>query len=207
MYVPQIFRPKSPKHIRQLIEANPFATLVGSGEGRMIAAHVPLLWVEEGAGRVFLEGHIAAGNELKYTLIRGEELLAIFQGPHAYVSSSWYTHENVPTWNYMAVHVYGKPEILEGEALYLHLRDMVNKYENGRNPRFSLETMNAKALAGQMKGIVGFRMEASRVEASFKLSQNRNATDHGRIIEQLENSGNPLDLAVAEAMKKHSSNQ
>lgn len=207
MYVPLIFRPKSPEHIRELVQANPFATLVGSGEGRMMAVHVPLLWVEEGEGRVFLEGHIAVGNELKHSLIRGEELLAIFQGPHAYVSSSWYTHENVPTWNYLAVHAYGKPVILEGEELYRHLREMVDRYENGRNPRFILETMDAKSLAGQMKGIIGFRMELSLVEASFKLSQNRNTMDFQRITEQLENSGDPLDLAVAEAMKKHSSNQ
>ena len=202
MYVPLIFRPESSAAVRKLIQNYPFATLTGQAEGKLQAVHLPLLLVETESGEWFLEGHIAAGNNLQEALRNpASSLLAIFQGPHAYVSSSWYTHENVPTWNYMAAHVHGKPTVLSGEDLYQHLREMVDQYEEGRAQRFYLEQMNPKALAGQMKGIVGFRLAVEEVEATFKLSQNRNETDYGRIIAQLEASQDPLDQALAEAMK------
>jgi transcriptional regulator len=205
MYVPILFRPRSFGDIREVVQEHAFATLVGRASGKTIAAHIPLLWVEDEAGQVFLEGHVARGNEMGIAVSNAEEpLLAIFQGPHAYISSSWYTHENVPTWNYLAVHVRGRASVLEDEALRDHLKTMVDKYEIGRESRFMLEQMEAKALAAQMRGIIGFRIQVEGVEASFKLSQNRNETDHRRVIAALEASGDALDAALADAMKKYS---
>lgn len=205
MYVPVLFQPSSFADVREIVQEHSFATLVGRASGKMVAAHIPLLWAEPRPGVFFLEGHVARGNEIAGALVGGDEpLLAIFQGPHGYVSSSWYTHENVPTWNYIAVHVRGRASMLEGDDLRTHLSTMVDQYEEGRDPRFYAGQMDAKSFSAQMRGIIGFRMQVESVEASFKLSQNRNETDFRRVIAALEASGNPLDIALAEAMKKYS---
>lgn len=205
MYVPVLFQPRSFADVREIVQEHSFATLVGCTSGKITVAHIPLLWTEPHPGIFFLEGHIARGNEIAGALVGGDEsLLAIFQGPHGYVSSSWYTHENVPTWNYIAVHVRGRASILEGDDLRTHLSTMVDKYEEGRDPRFYTSQMDAKSFTAQMRGIIGFRMQVESVEASFKLSQNRNETDHRRVIAALEASDSALDVALAEAMKKYS---
>ena len=100
MYVPVLFQPRSFADVREIVQEHSFATLVGRAFGKMVAAHIPLLWAEPQPGVFFLEGHVARGNEIAGALVGGDEpLLAIFQVPYGYVSSSWYTHENVPTWN------------------------------------------------------------------------------------------------------------
>ncbi len=121
---------------------------------------------------------------------------------HAYISSSWYDHVNVPTWNYIAVHIYGKAEKIEGEELINSISDLVDQYEEGRKGRFRLSQFSESERRAHLNGLVGFRMSIDRVEAAFKLSQNRKENDYQEIIRQLQESGIQLDQSIAEEMKK-----
>ncbi len=126
----------------------------------------------------------------------------MFQGPHAYISSSWYNHANVPTWNYLAVHVYGKIRLIEGEELLNHLKNLVNTYEEERPNRVSVEGMNGAYLESQIRALVGFEIRITEVQASAKLSQNRDQTNFENIITELSKSDLDLDQKVAEEMRK-----
>jgi transcriptional regulator len=202
MYVPNHFKAQSPEEVKAFIKANSFAILVTTQDGRPIATHIPLLLVEKKDGALTLQGHISKANPQWKNIEAQTEVLAIFSEPHAYISSSWYGHVNVPTWNYIAVHVYGKVQILKGEMLEQSIADLVEKYEFGRETRFHLQDLSPTDLKRQLRGIVGLELSMDRVEASYKLSQNRNAEDHQNVIDQLEQSGGAQEKAIAEAMKK-----
>ena len=130
-----------------------------------------------------------------------EEVLLIFNGPHAYVSSSWYDHENVPTWNYIAVHVYGKLKLINNDELLHSLNLLVDKYEANMNNPVRIQDFSDKTMK-QLKGIIGFKVSITEIQAAYKLSQNRNERDHQEIIDQLKKSNNPIDHQVSEMMKK-----
>lgn len=129
----------------------------------------------------------------------------IFNGPHAYISSSWYEHENVPTWNYQAVHVYGKASLIEGIALEQDLTSLLEKYESFRENPVLWDKLSPELLQQEMKGIKGFKIKVEEVQAAYKLSQNRNASDYANIIKELYKEENPHADALAEAMKKNRS--
>jgi transcriptional regulator len=170
--------------------------------GKPWATHLPLFLEGKPEGKFVLHGHLAKANSQWKQLAQAEEVLVVFQGPHAYISSSWYTHENVPTWNYLAVHVYGKARLIEGEELMHHLKTLVDQYETGRPNRVQVETMTPSYLEGQIRALVGFELEISEVHASAKLSQNRDDENYERIVQQLEQSPLASDLEVAEEMRK-----
>src|SRR5689334_20581097 len=117
MYVPHRYEEKDKDTLRAFIRENSFAILVSVQDGRPLATHIPLLLEKDAEGRDILMGHISRGNEQKHTLTDGAQVLAIFPGPHAYISPRWYTQMNVPTWNYISVHLYGTVSIIEGDAL------------------------------------------------------------------------------------------
>src|SRR5699024_6280016 len=119
-----------------------------------------------------------------------EKVLVIFQGPHAYISSTWYQHENVPTWNYQAIHVYGMPRILNDQELEEDLTALLEKYERHRSPAVLWENMSSETKK-QIKGIVGFEIKIEEIQAAYKLSQNRNEVDYQQIIQQLKQENNP----------------
>lgn len=148
-----------------------------------------------------ISGHMAIGNPQWKTFEENEKVLVIFQGPHAYISSSWYEKEAVPTWNFQAVHVYGKAELLEKTELVKELTSMLEIYEGRREQPVLWDTLSEELLEKQMKGIVGFKIIIDEVQAAFKLSQNRHERDYARIIEQLEEEG---EVEMAEEMKKSS---
>lgn len=200
MYVPKIYKPKNPEIVYSYIEKNAFATLVTQGNG-LLASHIPLL-LEHGPDGAYLSGHVAKANGIVEQLQGDQEFLAIFMEQHAYISSSWYDHINVPTWNYIAVHIYGKATILTGDDLYESIDHMVNKYESGRKDRFSLKDFGEQELAAHLSGLVGFRMSIDRIEAAYKLSQNRKDHDYKEIISQLTQSGTDLELAIAQEMEQ-----
>lgn len=130
----------------------------------------------------------------------------IFNGPHAYISSSWYEQENVPTWNYQAVHIYGKASLIEGIDLEQDLASLLEKYESFRENPVLWDKLSPELLQQEMKGIKGFKIKVEEVQAAYKLSQNRNASDYANIIKELYKEENPHADAVAEAMKKNRSN-
>jgi transcriptional regulator len=200
MYIPKQFQQQDPETIRAFIRENGFAILVSVVENKLWATHTPLLLSADGKK---LTGHISRANRQRKSFTNNEEVLAIFQGPHTYISSSWYNHENVPTWNYAAVHVYGVLRILEGEQLYQSLGELVDKYEKRSSSPVSIKTMTPEYVKKEMQGVTGFEITISSMEAAFKLSQNRDAENYQRIMNELEKRGDADSLAIKELMKKH----
>lgn len=126
----------------------------------------------------------------------------MFQGANAYISSSWYSHENVPTWNYEAVHLYGEATILEKDELIEDLTKLLEKYEKHRENPILWDTLSPELLEKELQGIIGFKIKIRDIQAAYKLSQNRNETDTRNIINGLRNEGNPSSKQIAESMAK-----
>lgn len=158
------------------------------------------------ADAFYITGHMAYGNPQWRTFETSEEVLIMFQGPHAYISSSWYEQENVPTWNYQAVHVYGPATILNEEALKQDLTKLLEKYEKHRENPVLWDKLSPSLLEKEIKGIVGFKIKVGEIQASYKLSQNRNETDYANIVEQLHNEENPDSKQLADVMEKRQRN-
>jgi transcriptional regulator len=202
MYIHRLNTWQNEPEIIEFITKNAFATLVTQVAGKPWATHLPFVLSENPQGESVLSGHIAKANPQWKELDKDVDGLVIFHGPHAYISSSWYNHENVPTWNYLAVHVYGKIRIIEGQELMDHLKSLVDIYEEGRQNRVCVETMTPSYVESQLKALVGFEVRIQDVHASAKLSQNRDAENHQNIIENLEESPHFLDKEIAEEMRK-----
>jgi transcriptional regulator len=202
MYIPKLFHETRWPEIKRVIEENGFATIVSCDGGVPVATHAPLRLIESSDGSKKLEGHVSVAN-LQWRLFeQAVRTLAIFTGPHSYVSPRWYDHLNVPTWNYIAVHVYGTPRLM-GEPAEVRevLKGLVNQYEGsyqGEN-RYTVEGLPSDFLAGQMKGIVCFEIAIDDVRASFKLSQNRNQASYENVIAELQ-KGDAQAQKVAEVM-------
>ena len=204
MYVPKYYKVSDLEEIKEFIQHNSFATIVSIRKGKPIAAHIPVL-LKKIEDAYYLTGHLAYGNPLWKTFEEVQDILVIFNGPHAYISSSWYEHENVPTWNYQAVHVYGKASLIEGIALEQDLTSLLEKYESFRENPVLWDKLSPELLQQEMKGIKGFKIKVEEVQAAYKLSQNRNASDYANIIKELYKEENPHADALAEAMKKNRS--
>jgi len=204
MYVPKYYKVSDLEEIKEFIQHNSFATIVSIRKGKPIAAHIPVL-LKKIEDDYYLTGHLAYGNPLWKTFEEVQDILVIFNGPHAYISSSWYEHENVPTWNYQAIHVYGKASLIEGIALEQDLTSLLEKYESFRENPVLWDKLSPELLQQEMKGIKGFKIKVEEVQAAYKLSQNRNASDYANIIKELYKEENPHAEALAEAMKKNRS--
>lgn len=199
MYVPKQFRNNDASTINDFIRHHGFGILVSESDNRIVATHIPLELSED---ETKLRGHIARANPQWKNFQNNSEVMIIFPGPHAYVSSSWYDHENVPTWNYIAVHVYGKIKIIEGDELYSALKQLVDKYEKASEYPESVEKMSPQYVRQSIKGLVGFEIEITSIEAAYKLSQNRDRKNYINIINELEKRGDHDSKLVAAEMKK-----
>jgi transcriptional regulator len=185
MYTPASFKQPDPEKLFGLIERHSFGLLVTEQEGELAASHLPLLVDRNAGANGHLLGHVARANP-QWQGLAGREVLAIFSGPHAYVSPTWYGAASmVPTWNYQAVHVYGRFELIEDKTALLELlRATVDKYE-ALQPRpwnFADDDAYVQKL---LAGIIGFRIVISRVEGKWKLGQNHTAEVRRRAAEQL----------------------
>ncbi|HLW33165.1 MAG TPA: FMN-binding negative transcriptional regulator [Aequorivita sp.] len=201
MYIPSYFKNENLEEVKNFLMANSFGILINQTKGKITGTHIPLELDKDEKGDDVLVGHISKANPQGESFKTNEDILAIFNGPNAYVSSSWYEKENVPTWNYIAVHIYGKIRIIEGDELYDSLKKLVDKYEvNSENP-VSMEKMSSEMLR-QINGIVGFSIKINEIQAAYKLSQNRNTSDYHNIVDKLENREDPLSKEVANTMKK-----
>lgn len=201
MYIPKQFSNTDDAEIKSFIESNGFGILVNQTNGKLWGTHIPLVLSPDGKK---LSGHISKANPQWKYFENDKQILAIFTGPHAYISSSWYDHENVPTWNYIAVHVYGQLRLIHGQELLDALKQMVDKYEKHSVNPVSVEKMTPSFLASHVNALVGFEIEITSVEGAFKLSQNRDKVNHDEILHQLEKRNHPESNALAEAMKKFS---
>ncbi|MFB3169672.1 FMN-binding negative transcriptional regulator [Neobacillus sp. 179-C4.2 HS] len=200
MYIPKHFIIKDEEVIYDFIERNSFATLFSQHNGEPYATHLPLLLNKEEG---FLYGHFARTNR-QWKDIEGQNVLVTFQGPHCYISPSWYeTNQAVPTWNYIAIHVYGELEIVEEEKeVFESLADMVSKYEKP-DSSYHLENVDETYIKGMSKGIVGFKITINKIEGKAKLSQNHPVARQELIIKQLGNSSDQNDIHIAQLMKKN----
>jgi transcriptional regulator len=200
MYIPRRYEEKDHEKIEAFIRENSFAILISVLDGVPVGTHIPLLQEKDDQSRDILIGHISRGNDQKLSLTDGAKVLAIFPGPHAYVSPRWYTQINVPTWNYIAVHVYGTINIIEGEALLGALSRLVNNYEQHLPRPVHIGEIPEKQLHAEMRGIVGFQILIEDIQAAYKLSQNRDEQSYHQVIEKLA-EGDETTRAVAEEME------
>ncbi|MCY8464013.1 FMN-binding negative transcriptional regulator [Bacillus atrophaeus] len=201
MYIPKYYKVTNVDDIWDFVQNNSFGTIVTTAQGKPSATHLPLQLMKEG-DTYYITGHIAYGNPQWRTFETCEDVLVMFQGPHAYISSSWYEKENVPTWNYQAVHLYGTASILNEEELKHDLTMLLQKYEKHRKNPILWDKLSPQLLESQLKGIVGFKIKVGEIQASYKLSQNRNETDYMNIIDQLRKKGDPNSKQMAELMEK-----
>src|SRR5690606_38310609 len=201
MYTPPHYRNESSEEIREFLRQNAFGILINMVDNRPWGTHIPLELEKDEKGRDILVGHISKANPQWKSFGDDREVLCIFNGPHAYVSSSWYEEEEVPTWNYIAVHVYGKLSLLDRAATMDSLHRLVDKYEQFSECPISLNDMSPDTLA-QAEGIVGFQILVSDIQATYKLSQTRKA-DQGEIIAQLEGRNDSGSREIAKIMGKN----
>jgi transcriptional regulator len=200
LYVPKAFAVEDVPALHAFIAAHSFATLISPHAEDPAVTHVPLL-LEPSGPLGTLTGHFARANP-HWQRLEGGEALAIFHGPHAYVSPSWYaTHPSVPTWNFAAVHARGRARLVhDASALHEIVRRLVDHYEGGRDRPWRMHL--PEDYQNQMlQGIVGFHIEITTLTGKFKLSQNRPRADRARVIEAL-GAGDAGAQAVAGLMRE-----
>ena len=200
MYVPSSFAESDPAKLFEFIDAHGFGLLV-SGDGEPFASHLPLLLDREAGPRGSLVGHMARANP-QWRHAEGREVLAVFSGPHAYVSPTWYEAENVvPTWNYVAVHASGTFRAVEGDETVRIVRAAVEKYEATMPAswRFDAGSPFSRRL---LEGVVAFRIEITRLEGKWKLGQNRTDADHAGALAGLRATNEPANLDLAVYMER-----
>lgn len=200
MYIPKHFNMDDEEVIDDFIEKYSFATLFSQHNGEPYATHLPLMLNRSERA---LYGHFARPNE-QWKDAENQQVLVVFQGPHCYISPSWYeTTKAVPTWNYVSIHLYGKMEIVEDrKVIFESLNDLVTKYESPNSP-YHLSDVEPSFIEGMSKGIVAFRINISKIEAKAKLSQNHPIERQELIIKQLENTSQHDNIQVAALMKKN----
>ncbi|KIC02347.1 protease [Flavobacterium sp. JRM] len=201
MHTPSIFKNEDSEAIRAFLKENSFGILINQTNGKLWATHIPLEIETNADGKEILCGHISKLNPQGEGFTQNDQILAVFSGPHSYISSSWYDHENVPTWNYIAVHIYGRIKIVNHEAAVESLKKLVDKYEASSEKPIRVEDLSAKTMR-QAHGIIAFEIEIDEIQATKKMSQNRDDVNYKNIITALEKTENPQSIAVAKEMEK-----
>ncbi len=199
MYIPTAFAEPDKAALFDFIERHSFGLLVSSVNGALFATHLPLL-LERDAGQGALLGHFARANP-HWQGLDGQEVLVVFSGPHAYVSPAWYESDNVvPTWNYVAVHAYGTCRVTDDPtSVEQILVKMVAAYEGARRTPWTPDT-STDYFRKMVKAVVGFRVEVSRLEGKWKLSQNQPRERREKVARALEKSADPRAREVARLM-------
>lgn len=196
MYIPSYFSESNQDVLIKLINDYSFGLLVTTVDGRPYASHIPFLACGN-SDNIILYGHVAKANP-HWKSMENSESLAIFQGPHAYISPTWFQSRGVPTWNYAALHIYANVEIIENTE---EIRDIViklsDKFERERafpwTPEFDENLLNA---------IVGLKLFTTRIEGKFKLSQNKDNADQVGVINALQQSNREDDQGIARLMRE-----
>lgn len=201
MYTPKHNREEDKEKLYDFMRAYSFATLVTVKDGAPRATHLPFM-VEMEESRVVLYAHMAKTNEQWWDFCSAMESLVIFQEPHAYVSPLHYeTAQNVPTWNYVAVHLYGHPVVLEKDEEKLGLLERLI-LAHDENYFRKWKELPDDYISAKLSGIVAFRIDATRIEARFKLSQDRTARERENVIREFATSEDRLVCDVGELMKQ-----
>lgn len=191
MYVPTLFQENDRDALIAFMARHNFAVVVSATGGAPVATHLPLSLRQEGDD-LFLRGHVAKTNPHRRVLEAGETL-AIFSGPHAYISPEHYDREeSVPTWNYLAVHAYGRARLIgedDRDALEALMAELIAQHEPGYQAWW--DGLSERYKAGMMRGIVGFDLHVTRIEGAAKLSQNKSPEEQTRIAQSLLESADP----------------
>jgi transcriptional regulator len=202
MYVPPAFAESDLTKLHDFIEQNSFGLLVSNFDRLPFASHLPFLLERQTGSQGTLVGHLARANP-QWAEANGQSVLAIFSGPHAYISPTWYEAEQVvPTWNYVAVHAFGRFQIVEDEPSLLQIvQRFIQFYEQGM-PRpwsFDASTTFTKRMLGQ---IVGFRIEIDKIEGKWKLNQNHPVEHRKKVVAALRQQGDENSQAIAALMQE-----
>ena len=201
MYIPEHFVLRDHAAAIAFMKSNPFVILVSTNEDGPFASHVPVI-IRESEDQLIIRGHVAKANPHWRYLEQHPQCLTIFQGPHAYISTRNYvTRENVPTWNYGAVHVYGTARVYSSpEALQSMLHDLIATFESGYAQQWdSFDQAYRDRMLGH---IVGFEITTTRIEAKFKLSQNRTKEEQSNVIASLCQAEDTAVSGVARLMQE-----
>ena len=203
MYTPAKFRISEHARLHALMQDYPFAVMVTAGAEGLDFTHLPLMVAPERGPHGSLLGHMARANPHWRRFDGEQEATAIFTGPHAYVSPSWYASpRTVPTWNYAVVHAYGNPRVIEDEVRARGVLDrLVAEHEAPLEQRWTIDQAEP-GVDRQLDHIVVFELEITRLEGAFKLNQNRSREDRQGVVDALSGNGDPLQRAVASAMRR-----
>ena len=195
MYIPALNRVEDRQAVNAFIHEHSFATLITTGDNGIVASHLPVLFDEQAN---VLRSHMARANEQWKHFDGKGEVLCIFHGPHAYISPSWYEQQHtVPTWNYALVHVYGKSSIVDEAELKQIVFDTTAKFESSRPVPWKIP-LSENEIAGMLKAIIGFKIAITRVEAKFKLGQNRSREDQDKMLRSLQAAPDDESRALAQ---------
>lgn len=203
MYNLPYFKEQDEQVIKEFIDEHSFAFLTGcDSDNKPVATQVPV-FIEENGGRKILRGHIMRNTDHHKAFLHNEHVLAVFTGPHAYVSGTWYSNPHTAsTWNYMSVHVNGIIKFLDDAALVDVLRMTTLHFENHNHQSATIfDNLPSEYTQKLMKAIVAFEIEVMEMDAVFKLSQNRDAESYQNIIEKLKEQGRD-GRDIAEEMEK-----
>lgn len=200
MYIPSYFKETETPALIAFMQKHSFAVMVNGGN-QLHATHLPFV-IEQRGDKLFLVSHLAKANPQSGYFQNNEELLVIFQGAHGYVSPTNYeSSQNVPTWNYMAVHAYGKASIISEQSEVIQIMEkMINTYEPHYIKQWELLSEDYKS--SMIKGVTAFEIEVARLEGKYKLSQNKTTREQKNIITAFENSGNDNLTELASEMKQ-----
>jgi len=201
MYIPPHFKEDDFEAALAIIRSDPFGMLVSVRDGEPFVTHIPFS-VERSRPQLVLSAHVARANP-HWDLLEGSRVTAIFRGVHGYISPRWYhdPSNEVPTWNYVAIHCSGVAALAAQSEKGEVLTRLVNEMERGAPQPWTVGGMDAERREAMLKNIVAFRIRVERVQAKFKLSQNRSAADFAGTLAGLRASGRPQDLELANAME------
>ena len=195
MYVPNHFSEDDAEKLAAFIDEHSFGVLVTVSEGRPFASHIPFLYDRDANA---LLGHLARANPQWRHFSNGAEVMVLFQGPHAYISPSWYLAPGVPTWNYAVAHVYGSAKAFDEPSRTQDIVErLTEKYERNHQPSWA-PAYDRRLL----QAIVGIEIRIKEVQGKFKLGQNRSAEDRAAVASRLEATGSESDSALASLMKE-----
>lgn len=208
MYQPDHYRVDDIAEMHALMRGRPLATLISSAELGLYATHLPTVLKPEGPFGT-IECHLARANPHWKDLAAGGEALMIFQGPDAYITPNWYPSKaehgkTVPTWNYAAVHAYGRPAVMQDAAwLRRHVGELTDQQERSEAVPWKVSDAPERYVDVMLRGIVGFRFEIVRLEGKWKMSQNREMRDRAGTVQGLARRGAGEDAQVAALVARH----
>jgi transcriptional regulator len=206
MYIPQANAEDDLPTLQEFVRKHSLCALITQTETGMVASHIPMVLHEEASGFGVLRGHVARANS-QWHSFASEEALGIFTGPQHYISASWYpgkkTHgREVPTWNYVAVHVYGRLRAVEDpDWLFAHLRSLTDTNEVIAEIPWRVEDAPPGFISNLSRAIVGLELQVSRVEGKWKVSQNRSDHDAEAVSQALDGLGTPESAAMSDLVR------